>query len=218
MQAFAFWELAYIAERFEGRRKSIFEDIDRKGGSAWSQILGVCLGVINGMTLRIAEYERPPPVASSSLTSNKDPITGLPRLAPPIKAGLQKPGDLFGAPPKPSTVSESALEAVGKYAKNHGNSPPGPLSPRSKKLLDKAESAFLTPVQKQQLAAQGFTGLFRGWTLWVINSELGRPFRQEYRRRIAAVVLGSPYGDVGIIVDAIDSLTRLAVCSLTEDK
>ena len=31
-------------------------------------------------------------------------------------------------------------------------------------------------------------------------------------------MLGSPYGDVGIIVDAIDSLTRLAVCSLQEDK
>ena len=34
---------------------------------------------------------------------------------------------------------------------------------------------------------------------------------------MAAVVLGSPYGDVGIIVDAIDSITRLAVCSLKED-
>jgi nucleoporin NDC1 len=34
---------------------------------------------------------------------------------------------------------------------------------------------------------------------------------------MAAVILGSPYGDVGIIVDAIDSLTRLAVCSLKED-
>jgi len=35
---------------------------------------------------------------------------------------------------------------------------------------------------------------------------------------MAAVVLGQPYGDVGIIVDAIDALTRLAVCSLKEDK
>jgi len=35
---------------------------------------------------------------------------------------------------------------------------------------------------------------------------------------MAAVVLGQPYGDVGIIVDAIDALTRFAVCSLTEDK
>jgi nucleoporin NDC1 len=34
---------------------------------------------------------------------------------------------------------------------------------------------------------------------------------------MAVVVLGSPYGDVGIIVDAVDSLTRFAVCSLKED-
>jgi nucleoporin NDC1 len=35
---------------------------------------------------------------------------------------------------------------------------------------------------------------------------------------MAAIVLGSPYGDVGIIVDAIDALTRFSVCSLIEDK
>jgi nucleoporin NDC1 len=35
---------------------------------------------------------------------------------------------------------------------------------------------------------------------------------------MAAIVLGQPYGDVGIIVDAIDGLTRFAVCSLKEDK
>lgn len=76
----------------------------------------------------------------------------------------------------------------------------------------------LTPEQKQLMDAQGFTGLIGPWALWVIKSNLGWPFRQEYRRRIGAVVLGSPYGDVGIIVDAIDSLTRLSVCSLKEDK
>jgi nucleoporin NDC1 len=35
---------------------------------------------------------------------------------------------------------------------------------------------------------------------------------------MAAIVLGQPYGDVGVIVDAIDALTRFAVCSLKEDK
>ncbi len=34
---------------------------------------------------------------------------------------------------------------------------------------------------------------------------------------MAAIVLGQPYGDVGVIVDAIDALTRFAVCSLKED-
>lgn len=217
-RAFAFWELAYIAERFEGRRKAIFEDIDRKGGSAWSQILGVCLGVINGITLRIADYERPPTAPSSTTASNQTAIPGLPRLAPPVKDGLKKSGDLFGAVPRASSASQTALEAVGKYAKIHGQSPPGPLSPKTRRLMEKAEGVVLTPEQKQVMAAQGLTGIFRDWALAVIKSKLGWPFRQEYRRRIGAVVLGAPYGDVGIIVDAIDALTRLAVCSLTEDK
>lgn len=217
-QAFAFWELAYIAERFEGRRKTIYEDIDRKGGSAWSQILGVCLGVISGVTLRIAEYERPPIPTPIATTSSQNSVPGLPRLAPPIKDGMQRSGDLFGAAPKPSSASESALQAVGKYAKNHGQSPNDNLSPKSRKLLGAAESMILTPAQQKMKAEQGVTGLFRDWVLWILSSEIGWPFRQEYRRRIAAVVLGAPYGDVGIIVDAIDSLTRLAVCSLTEDK
>ena len=43
------------------------------------------------------------------------------------------------------------------------------------------------------------------------------PFRQEFRRRIAAVVLGQPYGDAGIILDSIESLSLFAVASLKED-
>jgi nucleoporin NDC1 len=80
------------------------------------------------------------------------------------------------------------------------------------------ESAVLTPTQKAVADAQGVGGLFKQWASWLLQSKMGWPFRQEYRRRISAVVLGSPYGDVGIIVDSIDSLTRLAVCSLGEDK
>lgn len=172
--------------------------------------------MINGIALRVSEYERPPTAAPTTTTSQNDAIPGLPRLAPPIKDSLNKPGDLFSSSKPPAR--QSALQAVGEYAKNHGQSPSGGLSPKSRKLLEKVEGAVLTPEQKQALTSQGITGLFREWAMWLIRSSVGWPFRQEYRRRMAAIVLGSPYGDVGIIVDAIDSLTRFAVCSLTEDK
>jgi len=137
-----------------------------------------------------------------------------------LKDGLRRPGDLFSAPaPTVSRVPlAAAAEAVGKFAKSHGQSPPGQLSPGARKLYLKAESAVLTPEQKEVVSSQGLVGLFKDWIITFLQTTAGRPFRQEYHRKVAAVVLGTPHGDVGIIVDAIDSLTRLAVCSLTEDK
>lgn len=218
LQAFAFWELVYISQRFEGRRKAIFEDIDRKGGSTWSQLLVICLEVVNDITLRINEYENPTVKPAGEIKPIPENIPGLPRLSQPIKDGLKGPGDIFTKPRKATSTGAGVAEVVGNFAKSHGQSPSNSLSPRSKKLIEKAESAILTKEQKDAVAAGGVSALFKEWALWVIRSPLGFPFRQEYRRRIEAVVLGSPYGDVGIIVDAVDSLTRLAVCSLKEDK
>lgn len=189
----------------------IFEDIDRKGGAAWSQILAVCIEVIKGIETRIAEFQAPP-VATKQ--GKEETITPLPRLSQPLKDGLKQSGDIFTAP---NTKNKGVAQAVGSYAKAHGQSPPG-SSPNTKKLLARAESAVLTPEQRKEIDANGVTGLFKERALRFIQSSFGWPFRQEYRRRISAVVLGSPYGDVGIIVDAIESLTRFAVYSLSEDK
>jgi nucleoporin NDC1 len=68
------------------------------------------------------------------------------------------------------------------------------------------------------VSPEGIKRIFHQYATKVLQYYLAWPFRQEFRRKIAAVVLGSPYGDVGIIADAIDSLTRMAVYSLTEDK
>ncbi len=139
-------------------------------------------------------------------------------MGQPLKDGLNQPGDLFSQPSKPGSTGPRVVQAVGNFAKSHGQSPPGAVSPRSRKLLEKAEEAVLTPEQKKALATQGLVGLFREWISWLLQTSAGKPFRQEYRRKMAAIVLGQPYGDVGIIVDAIDGLTRFAVCSLKEDK
>jgi hypothetical protein len=134
-----------------------------------------------------------------------------------LKDGLKQPGDIFSQQPKPGSIGVH-VQAVGNFAKDHGQSPPSALSPRSRKLLDKAEGVVLTQEQKEVLATQGLVGLFKDWIGWVLQTSAGKPFRQEYRRKMAAIVLGQPYGDVGVIVDAIDALTRFAVCSLKEDK
>jgi len=217
-RAFAFWELVYISQRFEGRRKAIFEDIDRTGGSTWSQLLAICLAVVNDISLRINEYENPSAKLNAEIKPKLQDIPGLPRLSQPIKDGLKGPGDLFTKPARGTSTSASVAEVVGSFAKTHGQSPSNSLSPRSRKFFQKAEDIIFTKEQKDAVAVGGFSALFREWALWIIHSPIGFPFRQEYNRRIELVILGSPYGDAGIIVDAIDSLTRLAVCSLKEDR
>ncbi|KAH9223511.1 nucleoporin protein Ndc1-Nup [Leptodontidium sp. 2 PMI_412] len=204
-RAFAFWELVYIGERFQGRRKQIYTDIDRPGGSTWSQILAVCMEVINGIQTRIADYEKPPSTgASNSPKVPEPPIQGLPRMAEPIQQT-----DIFTKPKKRGT-----RESVGQIVKNHGQSPPSPVSPRAKKLLEKAET-MLSPASQDD---QSLAALLREWTLVFLKYPVSWPFRQTYRRRITAIVLGQPYGDVGVLVDAVDAVTRFSVCSLTEDE
>jgi hypothetical protein len=207
VQAFAFWELVYIAQRFQGRRKVMFEEIDRKGGSTWSQISEVCLKTINDVNTRISNHLAPPKASTVEAATQDD--AGLPRLSAPLKED-----NIWTASPAPKSRSASIVQSVGAIARTHGHSP---SEPPAVKLIDQASSAVLTPEQREALSPGGILAYLGPYATQFLQSPLGWPFRQEYRRRMAAVVLGSPYGDVGIIVDAIDSLTRLAVCSLKED-
>lgn len=206
MQAFALWELVYIAQSFQGRRKTIFEDIDRKGGSTWSQILEICLGTVNDVNVRISQYLQPQPAPATQPIQD---IPSLPRLSAPLKDG-----NIFSASPSPRTTGASIGAAVGSIAKAHGHSADGP---QALKFVGKAKSKILNPDQQKALSSEGLWAKARGLTLQIVESPLGWPFREDFRRRMAVIVLGSPYGDVGTIVDAVDSLTRLSVCSLAED-
>jgi nucleoporin NDC1 len=200
--------LVYIAQRFQGRRKIIFDEIDRKGGSTWSQILEVCVENITGINSRITNYLAPPPAPKAVEASQDDP--GLPRLAPPLKED-----NIYSPSSGPKTRSGHVAQTITSIAKAQGQSPSS--SPPVLRLIDKAKAAALTPEQEKAMSTAGFWEFLRPCFLRFLQSPLGGPFRQEYRRRMAVVLLGSPYGDVGMIVDAIDAITRLAVCSLKED-
>lgn len=194
----------------------IFEDIDRKGGSTWSQILASCLEAITSIDKRLAIYEQPELPAASS-DAQAETVSNLPRLTQPLKDGLHQSGDLFSQTVKPASKSKRAVEEVGNFARSHGQSP-GSLSPKARRMLQTVESTVLTPEQKSRIDAQGWMGLFRGLALQLLQYPFAAPFRHQYRRTLAAVVLGSPIGDAGMIIDAVDALTEFSVRSLTEDK
>jgi nucleoporin NDC1 len=212
-QAFAFWELVYISQRFPVRRRSFFEDIDRKGGSTWSQILAACLGEIEGINTRIQETLRSP--APAPAPQQPQPVQNpkpLPRIASPLREGK-----VF----KQTAPSHSTQEMIGNFTKSIGQDPlpPGSGSPLDpKRLIQRAHASL--PERRQEALAKEIQNAkltLDNSIIAVIRSYVGHPFRRTVQRRAAAVILGGPFGDLGTIVDAVDSIARLAVSSLTED-
>lgn len=213
-RAFAFWELALL-QKFAHRRKLVYIDIDRPGGSAWDQVAIVCLNNLTSMTNRIAlfhnpDLEKPPHLKEGDLQS-------LPRLSRPIQ---QDP--ILQDPIPPTTRLEKLESKIGSFAKSYGNSPPPNPSPnfpapRSKQYLNSARQKLLTQGQQQTFTPTGVRDLVNDYLMQFMRSPLGIPFRQTFERRICNVVLGLPYSELSIIVDSITALSSLACSSVTED-
>jgi len=140
------------------------------------------------------------------------PIPVLPR----IMGDIQK-DEIWNRPPPPKTITDKVGIATSHLAEKYGNTPSQPFTGDGRRLLNQAKSKVLTPEQEKALTPQGIWVALFPYVSQFLQSPVGWPFRQEFRRRIAAVVLGKPYGDVGIIVDAVDALARFSVCSLKED-
>ena len=176
------------------------------------------LTTIQAIQTRVTEYQKPPPTLNpSQQTANVEP---LPRLAPNLRQG-----QIFVSPSAPSTPMRKIESTIGSLAKSLGQSPPsrnitpiGMASPRVKKLSNFAGQKLLTrgPAEPNPTSLKAS---FNTYLQKFIRSPLGYPFRQPFARRINAVAFGTPqgYSDVFVIVNAIESLSVLAVSSLTED-
>ncbi|KAH8428750.1 nucleoporin NDC1 [Aspergillus melleus] len=219
VRAFAFWELSFISQQFPDRRKGIFNDIDREGAPAWTQILQSASDVIKGISARIEEETKPQPGAKLSQPEQPPPVLQtLPRLTEAPKAQ-----DIFAPSPKATSRRQHFEEAFSTTAKSYGQSTPDwpDWSPgsslRARDALNRASTSYrelkiLTGISAGKPAnVHSFVALF-------LRSPIGWLFRQTYARRLSAVVLGSPNSTACTIVDAIDSLTRLLVASLQEDQ
>lgn len=229
VKTFAFWELCLISQQFADRRKAIFNDIDREGGSAWSQILQSATEVIKGISTRIDEKTNPSSGQSAAQPAEQTQpvIHSLPRLTDPPKEG-----NFLASSPKGTSRHERFGEAFSTAAKSYGQSPDWTPVARAKArdVFDRASTAVLSPERKQKLLAstQEIKLLTNGNSITkpenvhpliaqFLRSPLGQPFRQTYARRLSSIVLGSPYATVSPIIDAIESLNRLLVASLQED-
>ena len=204
------WELAYISRDFEDRRKAIFEDIDRKDGPMWSQIYTSCIELVKGLATRVDEYGKPPAPPPAEPTKNEPKARST---APP------KEDAIFKRQPANKSMRAEVDKVFDRVARSPGETPMSGLSPVAKKTWKMAKDSVLTPEQQDALQSQNMLGQIRHLFSWVLlNDYVGILFRQEYRRRLAAAVLGTPAAELGLYLNAIEVLGRLAVKSLGEDK
>ncbi|KAL8734060.1 MAG: hypothetical protein Q9181_003361, partial [Wetmoreana brouardii] len=210
----AYWELVIITRRYPERRVSIFRDIDRQGGAAWSQISSECLKTINGITTRIAEYGRSSQQQQAQV--KPEDLQSLPRLAGPLR---EEP--VFMNAPPPSSRREIVEAKVGSFAKSYGDksvsSYGSPISPKAKAYLETARNKILTPEQQRAMTPANVQSQFNTYLTRMLRSRSGQPFRQTFARRIRSIAFGQPFSELVPIVNAVDALTTLATASLKED-
>lgn len=241
VRTFAFWELCLISEDFPGRREMIFSDIESNNNEgAWKQILDASTDVISSITKRIDSFNNKPappsttpetetvevPDVSTSQLKLEEPY---PPLVPPVQTQ-----NVFLKPPRPKSSTEKFESTVGSFAKSYGQSRDWIPSARkeARNAFRTATAAVLSPERKEKLAHSAedfkrFTGVtdskgkrptIHPFLRKLLRSHIGLLFRQTYEDRAVKVVLGSPHVGLSMIVDASQSLAKLIVASMEEDK
>ncbi|KAI1214310.1 nucleoporin protein Ndc1-Nup [Annulohypoxylon truncatum] len=212
VSAFALWELALIARDFDDRRRSVFEDIDRKDGPMWSQIYVTCLDTIKSLEERIDNYGKPPtPPAAEAVAAPPQPAARI--VQPP------KDDNVWATAPSQNGLRNSLGRVARNVVISPGKTPAEVYLPEAKKVAREAAEHFLTEEQRNALSPQGISGFTRTISLRVLNlPRVGQFFQQVFSRRLTTIILGQPYGELSIYVNAAYALSRLAVSSLTEDR
>ncbi|KAH0844872.1 hypothetical protein AYO21_05797 [Fonsecaea monophora] len=202
VRTFAFWELAIIAHRHKERRKAIFEDIERPTGPMWSQMVQAGLKVLQEVQTRIVG---PPPAAPQPVGA--DQIKSLPRIVPEVPTQ-----SIFQANPKSSVgdrLLASPLRQIGSSKQ--------PWHPPIEQTAKTVETKLLEYARPPGTTQTPTKGISDQWMAALKQSRMAWFFVPTNAARINAMVLGSPHGNAALIVDAIESITRMQVASLTED-
>ena len=177
--------------------------------------IGNVLGVMN----RISAYQNPAPK-----TTAPQPVTI--ESLPKITSNQVQQVNIFTNPAKPTSRREMIESNVGSIAKAYGQSPT-PVKAidylkqqraETGKYLNSAGQKLLTQGQQESLSKSGLLAQYNDYLLRFLRSPAGYPFRRTFKRRVLAVVLGSPYGELNTVVDSINSLSALATASITEDR
>ncbi|KAF5002697.1 hypothetical protein FDECE_10550 [Fusarium decemcellulare] len=209
IKAFAMWELAYIAQGFEARRQAIYEDIDRKDGPMWSQVYAICMEVVKSIETRVDDYGKPPAAPPAEPVAEPKKRTSAPLHDDPI----------FNSKPASKTIRNEVEKRLSQVALAPGESPASKLSPIAKKTWKEAKDRALTKEQQELINPEHLKGQFEQWVLRMMQVDtVAALFQQDFRTQFAAAVLGTPYAEPTLCINAIHVLGQLSVHSLAEDK
>ncbi|KAI0967928.1 nucleoporin protein Ndc1-Nup [Xylaria arbuscula] len=213
--AFAMWELAFIARDYTIRRQSLFEDIDRKDGPTWSQIYAVCLNTVTSIERRIDEDERaraPAPAPAPAAQPAQAPTQP--------REGITNHREGYDVS-VPSRVPTSTLvgETLSRLFTSPGRTPAQDWAPVIRRRAGQVAERVLTEQQREAVQPQALRGYLGTLALRALALPvIGPVFQQTFGRRLAKAVLGSPYAETSVYINAAYALSQLAVHSLTEDR
>jgi len=210
-RSMALWELALITNQFDARRQTIYQEIDRQGGSTWSQVSAQCLAEMQAVSKAASDIlnpPRPPPPQTAQQAPS------LPKLSQPLRQE-----NILNASPRPSSTMDALAQGVGSVAKSLGQ-PQGstPVAPRAQKLIQYGSDKVLSKEQQQQLSMSNVSKQANDYLVRFLKTPIGVVFRQPFWRRLNALVLGLPYSRVNNVQHAIQALSKLTTSSLREDR
>ena len=166
----------------------------------------VCLGEVEGINTRIAEFQK-----TLAPPSYIPPIDVEVEKLPTIGTGPRQ-GQVLANPPGPH-VSPFPIS----YFDKHPFVPPVDVNSKAQQYLDSARGKVLNPRQQEVLTRQGMSATFQETRHWILCSRGGWLFRQTFRRRLCSVILGTPYSNLHNILHAVHAITTLSVTSVDED-
>lgn len=205
------WELSHIAQAFPDRRKAIYADIDRKDGPMWAQVYAVCMEAIKGVETRADNYGKPtapppPPPADEPKQRSLAPLRN----------------DNILTPEKPQSGAGSKAREVVKIitsSSNSSSSPLSELSPLAKKTWSHTKDHVLTKEQQETMSPQNVRSQIEKLALGLMSVPWARALlQQSFRSELAGIVLGTPYAEPALYINAANALCQLAVHSLGEDQ
>ena len=217
VKTFAFWELALIARSFPERRKAIFADIERKDGTCWGQMQVAALDVIRAISLRInppdPAVEKEIALRQAANSGSAKQVDPLPQIASPLGSkNIMK----VAAPPR--TQTEKLQSISGSMVKSLGQStrPWSPPVAKVKDVMEHARPMGFSNERFAELLNEKWSTLQESPIGWVLSS-IGRILRTSKQQYINAIVLGTGHASTALIIDSIESLTRMLVASLSDD-
>ncbi|KAH6896941.1 nucleoporin protein Ndc1-Nup [Thelonectria olida] len=209
IKSFAVWELAYIAQDFTARRQAIFEDIDRKDGPMWSQVYAICMELVKAVETRIDTYGKPPPKPPAAPAAQPKQRVSAPLREDPI----------FNSRSTSRSMRGEVEKRLSQVARSPGSSPASKLSPIAKKTFKEAKDRVLTKEQQEMVSPEHLKSQFEQWILRLMEVDvLASLFQHDFRTQFAAAVLGTPYAEPTLLINAIHVLCELSVHSLAEDQ